>query len=111
MNALKAEVEALALIRRAQVAGAFAAVVHRGDRDAGSLLVKVTTLDGKATLYTPMTSGFDDDARRIWLAAPGEERAIDERLRRRLDDDPDAWAVEIEDREGRHFLVDPVEGG
>ncbi|WP_163368255.1 DUF1491 family protein, partial [Enterobacter hormaechei] len=23
--------------------------------------------------------------------------------------DPDVWVVEIDDREGRHFLVEPVE--
>ena len=25
--------------------------------------------------------------------------------------DPDIWVVEIEDREGRHFLIEPVEQG
>jgi len=27
----------------------------------------------------------------------------------RIDDDPDIWIVEIEDREGRHFLTEPIE--
>ena len=25
--------------------------------------------------------------------------------------DPDIWVIEIEDRDGRHFLTEPVDGG
>ena len=39
MPRLKTEIRAAALIRRAQSAGAFAAVLRRGDADAGALWV------------------------------------------------------------------------
>ena len=47
---------------------------------------------------------------RVWLPkGPAQEREIDEYMNGRVDDDPDLWIVEIEDRQGRHFLTEPVE--
>ncbi len=51
MAELKTEFWASALIRRAEIGGAFAGVVRKGDADAGAVLVKVATLDGRARLY------------------------------------------------------------
>ena len=34
----------------------------------------------------------------------------DELIRRRRQYDPDLWVIEIEDREGRHFLTETVNG-
>ena len=48
-----------------------------------------------------------------WLPNAGEwaeEREIDELIQRRRSYDPDLWVVEIEDREGRHFLTETVNG-
>jgi hypothetical protein len=36
--------------------------------------------------------------------SPLPEPAVDERLGKELRFDPDAWIVETEDRDGRHFL-------
>jgi len=96
-----------ALIRRAEIGGAFAAVVKRGDADAGACLVKVRRPDGTATLYRPIRNMAGE---RVWLPkGPSEERNIDDYMNARIDDDPDIWIVEIEDREGRHFLTEPIE--
>ena len=95
------------MIRRADVAGAYAAVVRKGDPDAGAALIKVRRMDSTATLYRPIR---DMDGERIWLPkGPLPERDIDFAINKRLDTDPDLWVIEIEDREGRHFLTEKVE--
>ncbi len=113
MEELKTDFWASALIRRAEIAGAFAGVVHKGDPDAGAVLVKVATLDRKARLYGPARNG---DGERIWLdlsaGSLGDlESDVDEYVRKRRQGDPDLWVIEIEDRRGRHFLQEPVDSG
>lgn len=109
---LKAEFWVSGLVRRAEIQGAFAAVARKGDPDAGVVLVKVATLDGKARLYAPAFRG--EEAERVWIdlsaGTLGDvEQDVDEYVRKRADKDPDLWLVEIEDRRGRHFLMDPVD--
>ena len=108
---LKTDIWVQALIRRAEVGGAFAGIVRKGDPDAGAVLVKVATLNGKARLYGPAQ---DNEGARIWLdlsrGALGDVEAdVDAHARRRADTDPDLWIVEIEDRHARHFLTEPVD--
>jgi len=105
---LKAGFWTSALIRKAEIEGAFAAVVKKGDPDAGACLVKVRLLNGQATLYRPIRNM---EGARVWLPkGPEDEREIDIYINNRVDDDPDLWIVEIEDRKGRHFLTEPIEG-
>jgi hypothetical protein len=111
MADLKTEFWASALIRRASDVGAFAGVVRRGDSDAGAVLVKVATLDGRARLYAPARDGAGE---RVWLdlsaGALGDVEAdVDAHIRKRALTDPDLWVVEIEDKRGRHFLQERVE--
>jgi hypothetical protein len=110
---LKTWIWAQALIRRAEIAGAYATVARQGDSDAGAVLVKVATLDGRARLYAPAQDGAGE---RIWLDLSSgslgqDEKAIDAYVKRRTDTDPDLWVVEIEDRRGRTFLTEPVDRG
>ncbi len=112
MEELKTEFWASALIRRASGAGAFAGVVRRGDSDAGAVLVKVATLDGRARLYAPARDGAGE---RIWLdlsaGTLGDvEVDVDAYAKKRSQTDPDLWVVEIEDKQGRHFLMERVDG-
>lgn len=102
-----------ALIRRADGEGASAFIVQKGDQERGGVLVKVATLDGRACVYAPR---YDLEGRRVFvdLTAQGvgpEESEADAYLARERARDPDLWVIEIEDKAGRHFLVEPVEGG
>ena len=113
MVELKTEFWVSALIRRAQIAGVFAGVVRKGDADAGAVLVKVATLDGRARLYAPARDGQGE---RIWLDLSrgplGENEAeIDAYANKRANGDPDIWIIEIEDKHARNFLSEPIDPG
>ena len=96
-------------MRRASVVSAMGMVVKRGDRDAGTVWVKVMRLDGSCELFVPARN-FEGE--RIWTRPVGivPEAEADAYTRKALDRDPDMWVVEIEDRLGRHFLTEQVEG-
>lgn len=100
-----------ALIRRAELGGAFATVARKGDARAGTVIVKVfDTSTRKARLYS---EAFGPDGERLWMQ-PVEsdmESELDAYLQRQAGYDPDLWVVEIEDREGRHFITEKVDGG
>lgn len=100
-----------ALVRRAQVAGASAFVLQRGESSRGDVLIKVANLRGNARAFVPRTSM---EGTRIFvdLESQGigpEEPSVDDYIARARDRDRDLWVIEIEDRDGRHFLTEPVE--
>jgi hypothetical protein len=106
---LSTSVWASALIRRAELGGAFASVVRKGDPRAGAVLVK---------LYNPMTrevrvyaQALNGAGETVWMqpAAADSETDLDAFVRRQTGYDPDLWVIEIEDRDGRHFLTEPLE--
>ena len=108
---LKSGIWVSAYIRRCGVEGVFAAVRRRGAEDAGAIFIKVNRLDGTADLYGPAPqSAFEEahPADRAFVpslkAQPAPEADVEARLTREIRFDSDMWIVEIEDREGRHFL-------
>lgn len=108
---LKTEIWVKALIRRCTVDGIFAAVVRHGDDTSGSTLVKINRLNGSAYVLAPARQASGEG---IWMRGTGpqdvSEPDADAYIARSVSFDPDLWVVEIEDAEGRHFLVDAVEG-
>lgn len=104
---LTADLWVKAYLRRCEVAGAAAFVVRRGDATAGVVLVKLNFLDGRATVFSPARDG---DGSFVWLRATGPDPVVeteaDAYIARQRGYDPDLWVVEVEDRQGRHFLDD-----
>lgn len=97
-----------ALIRRAELGGAFAVVARKGDPRAGAVLVKV--LDRKAGTIRLYSEAFRGDGERVWMQpVKGDEADLDAYIERSRRVDPDLWVVEIDDVEGRHFLTEAVE--
>ena len=106
---LKAEIWALAHIRRCNAMGLDAFLRHRGAAVGGGILLKINRFDAGCELLEPMT---DLDGTRVWMRLGGEDGLSDEsaeaKIARRLASDPDLWVIEIEDREGRHRLDEPI---
>ena len=99
-----------ALVRRAQIGGAFATVVRKGDPERGEAVVKVTAARGQAVLYA---QAFNPEGPAEFEALPRgveapSEAEVDELIARRVKSDRDLWVIEIEDREGRHFLTERI---
>lgn len=100
-----------ALVRRAQIAGASAFIVQKGDASRGDIVLKVADLQGGARAYVPRTNiegvrVFVDLS--VQSVGPDEE-SVNLYLEKAIGRDRDLWVVEIEDRDGRHFLTETVE--
>jgi hypothetical protein len=112
---LKAGLWVGAYLRQLSAVAIPVAVTRRGDPDAGAIFVKINTLDGFALVLRPAASGLPgaDTDRRWSPALPGgrlEEKTADAYLARQVGFDSDMWIVEVEDRQGRHFLDECVVG-
>lgn len=107
---LKSSIWVSAYLRRSEIEGAFGAIRRRGAEEAGAIFVKISRLDGTATLYAPAPQTEYDESRpldRVFVPTspePVSEQSIEERLAKEVRFDPDVWIVEVEDTKGRHFL-------
>ena len=92
-----------AYLRRLQLEMIPVYVLARGDDTAGAILVKLSTLDGKARVfqrrYDLVTGSLS------WqVTFDGPESDVDAVIARERARDSDVWVVEIESRTGRHLL-------
>ena len=92
-----------AYLTRLRVFDIPAFVVAHGDDTGGAVLVKLSTLDGKAALFQ---RSFDlMTGERSWLElTSGPNLDVDASIDRQKGFDPDVWVIEVEDRSGRHLL-------
>jgi hypothetical protein len=108
MPRLKAGLFVRALIRRAEVEGAQAFVAKKGVEESGAVFLKLNRLDGHVMVLSQARRGEGD---LVW-AKPLGEWTDEARARAYLDKqmkfDPDLWIVEIEDRQGRAFVDEPI---
>ncbi|MEQ9491715.1 MAG: DUF1491 family protein [Alphaproteobacteria bacterium] len=96
-----------ATIRRLSVDAVPAMVVHKGEVESGTLVVKLNLLDGTVKVLTE-SRGMAGELG--WMAPLGEdpmpEDKADAYLSRSVERDPDIWVVEIEDRKGENPFAD-----
>ncbi len=106
MTRLTTEFWVGAYLERLRLADIPAFVVAKGDATAGAVLVKQSTLDGKAQV---LQRSFDLMSGELaWVVlTEGTDQDCDEAIQRQRTFDPDLWAIEVEDREGRHLLDEP----
>ena len=89
------------VIRQAAREGVTILPVRRGDPTSGTLVLKINLLDGFARVL--IETRFNDA--RAWTPAtrtdPLPDREADAYLASQGETDPDAWLIEIEDKQGR----------
>jgi hypothetical protein len=106
---LSSDLWVYALVRRAQLAGAFATIVRKGDARGGAVLVK--TFDPRTRQAHLYAQAFARDGESVWMQplSTTAEAELDAYAQRAAQRDPDIWIVEVEDPDGRRFLTEPLE--
>jgi hypothetical protein len=104
---LNARFEIGALIRRAEVAGGFAAVLHRGDDQAGTLLLLTTQKGANPGLWERMPA-LDGTRKWVPLTIQGIENTseFDQYVGRRHAQDPDLWVIELDVADPERFIAE-----
>jgi hypothetical protein len=102
---LPAHLEVAGLIRAVGAAGGFAAVLNKGERDGGTILVICAEKGGNRRLFERMPSA---EGHRKWALVRGEDTEnkteFDEYLIRRRVQDPDLWMIELDIANGERFI-------
>jgi hypothetical protein len=90
-------------IRRCSAEGVPATIVHRGEEQSGTVLLKLNQLEKGCRV---LSQSRDIDGEMGWLPALGgelvEEADADAYIERAISRDPDIWVIEIEHRDGWH---------
>lgn len=105
---LKAGIFVRALIRRAEVAGASAYVAKKGVEESGAVFIKIIRADRSSLVLSQARRGEGD---LVWLKPLGDttdDEKANAYFAKQMKFDPDLWIVEIEDREGRPFVDEPI---
>ena len=113
---VKSHIWVSAYLRRVNTAFVHAALIRRGDADAGAIYIKVAAMDGTAQVYAPLSAELAEmtpsdtlimEAGRAWqpIYSPhAPETEADEYLARQAGRDPDIWILEVEAAHGHHLL-------
>ena len=103
---LPAHIEVSGLIRAVEAAGGFAMVLHKGDRDAGVLLV-LTTQNGRNTRLWERLPHRDGS--RVFVCVreqtPDNTAEFQAYLDRRIGADSDCWLVELDIENAERFVA------
>lgn len=102
---MPAHVEALGLIRQAQAQGGFGMVIHKGEADAGTIIVVLTENGTNSRIYERMPQL---DGSRIWSLTKTQStenpNEFNEYITRRASQDSDCWIVELDIAEGERLI-------
>lgn len=102
---LPAHLEIASLIRRVQAEGGFAAVLNKGERDAGTILIVTTENGENSRVYERMPQ---PDGDRIWVCSKEQDsenkKKFRDYLENRRNQDPDVWILELDIAHGERFI-------
>lgn len=93
------------MVRRVQAEGGFAAVLHKGHAEAGTILVVLTENGRDSRVYERMPQ---PDGTRKWhcsrIQDPENKQDFEDYLSRRAAQDDDLWIVELDIAQGERFI-------
>ena len=102
---LPAHLEVSGLLRQVSAAGGFAAILHKGEREAGTIVVVCAENGANRRVFERMPSASGD---RKWTLSQSEDienkSLIDDYLTRRQAQDPDLWVIELDIANGERFI-------
>lgn len=105
---LPTHLEVSGLVRQVQAAGGFAAVLSKGERDAGTIMV-VTCENGRN--FRAWERMPQADGERRWECVRAEDpefpAAFTEFVDRRRSQDSDLWIVELDIADAERFIGSP----
>ncbi len=80
----------------------------RGAAEAGAIFIKIDYLNGQSALFMPapqsLSTPFDRDFTRAHEAPTLDSVEVDHKIAKQQKFDSDLWVIEVEDKNGRHFL-------
>ncbi|MDK9721425.1 MAG: DUF1491 family protein [Rhodospirillales bacterium] len=98
MERVKSGLRIQALLWRLDRQAVAAVIRKKGDADSGSILLKLSYLDGTASVLSQVQDGGGES---VWMRATGLEPVAEDKaeayIARSLKIDSDLWVVEIED--------------
>ena len=109
---LPAHLEVAGLLRRVAAAGGFAAVLAKGERDAGTILLVLRDSRTNPRLFERMPH---PDGTRPWTLNrtqdPDKKQDFEDYLARRVAQDTDLWIVELDIPIPERFIGDSAGQG
>ncbi|MEO8619239.1 MAG: DUF1491 family protein [Sphingomicrobium sp.] len=100
---LPAHLEASSLLRRVDGAGGFGAVLHRGDRERGSLLILILERGAPRSL---LERQLQDDFTYQWAVQDARDCDWTILRRDRTRIDPDCWLIELDVPDAERFTAE-----
>jgi hypothetical protein len=79
-----------------------------GSEEAGAVIIRIARLDGEALI---LNQARNAQGALVWQQALGgwtDEKRAAAWCDKQVTFDPDLWIVEIEDRQGRTFVDEPI---
>jgi len=101
-----------ALIRSVQDRGGFAMMLHKGDADAGSILIQTAEKGVFTGLYERVANGrggyaLEAAATSHW----GDSAALAQYLEKRIRNDPDLWLIELDIPNSQRLIAEILPEG
>jgi hypothetical protein len=105
-NRIAAHLEVTGLLRRVQGEGGFAMVLHKGERDAGTILVVLTENGANTRLFERMPTLQGEREWQVIRCEDTENKSqFQEYLDRRVAQDRDTWIIELDIANGERFIL------